>query len=97
MVDLPFGPRWNKSLLRITITLNIAGTMADCSERREQVLARSPCAEARQCGCGHVHLTIGPLTLRLDSASFRALCLTLMDALEEMQRREGEAVPSARA
>ena len=71
--------------------------MADCSERREQVLARSPCAEARECGCGHVHLTIGPLTLRLDGAYFRALCLTLMDALEEMQRREGEAVPRARA
>jgi hypothetical protein len=71
--------------------------MPDCNERRDQVLARSPCAEARQCGCGHVHLTVGPLTVRLDAAYFRALCLTLMDALEEMQRREREGLPAARA
>jgi hypothetical protein len=61
------------------------------------LLAQSPCAEAKQCGCGHVHLTVGPLTLRLDGVYFRALCLTLMDALEELQRRDSEGAPAARA
>ena len=57
-----------------------------CPEGHERVLARSPCAEAIRCRCGHVRLTVGPVTLRLDEVSFRALCLTLLDAIEELQK-----------
>jgi len=63
--------------------------MNPCSESdHASLLARSPCAEAIRCRCGNVRLSIGPVTLRLDEVSFRALCLTLLDAIEELQRLE---------
>jgi hypothetical protein len=57
------------------------------------VLARSPCAEVTRCSCGHIHLMVGPVTLRLDEEVLRALGLTVTEALQRLEapRSESEA------
>lgn len=37
------------------------------------LLADVPPVRVEKCGCGHVHLTLGPVTLRLEPAVFEAL------------------------
>ncbi|MBU8894203.1 hypothetical protein DRW03_12275 [Corallococcus sp. H22C18031201] len=48
------------------------------------VLARGPCAEVTRCACGHIHLAVGPVTLRLDEDILRALGLTLAEAVRRL-------------
>ncbi|WP_223632278.1 hypothetical protein [Corallococcus sp. EGB] len=56
------------------------------------VLARGPCAEVTRCSCGHIHLAVGPVTLRLEEDVLRALGHTLMEAIHQLQAsHEAEA------
>ena len=36
------------------------------------------------CGCGHVHVSIGPFTVRLAQAQYRTLCETLQRASRQL-------------
>lgn len=63
------------------------------------ILARSPSAEVARCSCGHIHLSLGPMTLRMDEDTLHALWHTLGDALTKMTAapeplREMSASPS---
>ncbi|MBZ4419569.1 hypothetical protein [Myxococcus sp. RHSTA-1-4] len=63
------------------------------------VLARGPCAEVTRCTCGHFHLAMGPVTLRLEEDVLRAIGMTLLEALQQLGPRARatgeEAEPSA--
>lgn len=49
------------------------------------VLAQSPCAEVTRCSCGHIHLAVGPVTLRLEEDVLRALGHTLLEAIQQLE------------
>ncbi|RKI62191.1 hypothetical protein D7X55_22345 [Corallococcus sp. AB049A] len=49
------------------------------------VLARGPCAEVTRCSCGHIHLAVGPVTLRLEEDVLRALGHTLVEAIHQLE------------
>lgn len=44
---------------------------APCSRT---VLARGPIGSVERCTCGSIHLCVGPLSLRLETAAFLSLC-----------------------
>lgn len=48
------------------------------------VLARGPCAEVTRCTCGHLHLAMGPVTLRLEEDVLRAIGVTLVEAIQRL-------------
>ena len=56
---------------------------------RSTVLASGPCAEVARCSCGHVHLNLGPLTIRLEDSVLRAVTITLGEAVARIED-EGE-------
>ncbi|WP_147444756.1 hypothetical protein [Corallococcus sp. CA053C] len=49
------------------------------------MLAQSPCAEVTRCSCGHIHLAVGPVTLRLEEDVLRALGHTLLEAIQHLE------------
>ncbi|MCY1036990.1 hypothetical protein OV207_36475 [Corallococcus sp. BB11-1] len=61
------------------------------------VLAQGPCAEVTRCSCGHIHLAVGPVTLRLEEDVLRALGHTVLEAIQRLEEgshpahREAEA------
>ena len=61
------------------------------------VLARGPCAEVTRCTCGHLHLAMGPVTLRLEEEVLRAIGLTLLEAMQQLEPREDSNEESAPA
>ncbi|WP_375745146.1 hypothetical protein NR800_10390 [Corallococcus interemptor] len=64
------------------------------------VLARGPCAEVTRCSCGHIHLAVGPVTLRLEEDVLRALGHTLVEAIHQLElppTHEAEAREPAEA
>ncbi|WP_426754152.1 hypothetical protein [Myxococcus sp. Y35] len=48
------------------------------------VLARGPCAEVTRCSCGHIHLAMGPVTIRVEEEVLRAIGMTLAEALHQL-------------
>lgn len=48
------------------------------------VLARGPCAEVTRCTCGHIHLAMGPVTIRVEEEVLRAIGLTLTEAVQNL-------------
>ncbi len=48
------------------------------------LLARSPSAEVARCTCGHIHLSLGPVTIRMDEGTLHAAWHTLGDALKAL-------------
>ena len=48
-----------------------------CARR---VLASGDCTLVEQCSCGHVHLTIGAITMRLDPSVLPSLAETMQTA-----------------
>ncbi|MCK8497186.1 MULTISPECIES: hypothetical protein [Myxococcus] len=69
----------------------------------KKVLARGPCAEVTRCTCGHIHLAMGPVTIRVEEEVLRAIGMTLAEAvhnLDEPERShadEAESAPSMQA
>jgi hypothetical protein len=59
------------------------------------VLARGPCAEVTRCSCGHIHLAMGPVTLRVEEDVLRAIGLTVAEALQQLGEQEGSPVETA--
>ena len=60
------------------------------------ILAHSPSAEVARCSCGHVHLSLGPVTIRMDEGTLHATWHTLGDALRALSSAP-EDVPEAAA
>ena len=67
----------------------------DGRECHRRLLARSGPAEVAACTCGHLHLSVGPVTLRLDEGVLHALWGTLGEALAKLA--EPACVPSSAA
>ncbi|NMO17452.1 hypothetical protein HPC49_29350 [Pyxidicoccus fallax] len=62
------------------------------------VLARGPCAEVTRCTCGHIHLALGPVTIRVEEEVLRAIGMTLLEAIQQLGPRahasEDEVAPA---
>ena len=56
------------------------------------LLARGPSAEVTRCSCGHIHLSVGPVTLRMDEDTLHAAWHTMGDALRALAEEAREAV-----
>lgn len=54
--------------------------MSDGQPCRPQILAAHGGIRVELCGCGQVHVSIGPFTVRLPQAQYRSLCETLLRA-----------------
>ena len=52
----------------------------DTRKAAPAVLAQGPCAQVNRCTDGHLHVSVGPVTVRMEPGVFRALVLTLEDA-----------------
>ncbi|QRN95034.1 hypothetical protein JRI60_39015 [Archangium violaceum] len=48
------------------------------------LLAHSPSAEVARCTCGHIHLSLGPMTIRMDEDTLHAVWHTMGDALRAL-------------
>jgi hypothetical protein len=55
------------------------------------VLARGPSAEVARCSCGHLHLSLGPVTIRLDEDTLHAAWHTVGDALRALREESAGA------
>ncbi|MGQ0507372.1 MAG: hypothetical protein ACT4TC_18860 [Myxococcaceae bacterium] len=49
---------------------------------RRVVISSNDCAEVSRCDCGHLHVSVGPLTLRLEDSVMDSLLSALMRARE---------------
>lgn len=49
-----------------------------------QTLAQGPLCKVDVCQCGTLHVTVGMITLRFKPGAFRALCATLLEAVERL-------------
>jgi hypothetical protein len=56
-----------------------------CSEPRERV-AHGPGCTVERCGCGTLHITIGPVTMRIERSMFVGVLPTLVSAGERLAR-----------
>ena len=52
----------------------------DCASRRG-LLSEGPFCKVEQCGCGTIHLSLGPFTLRLHPDVVESIWRTLGEAL----------------
>lgn len=59
-----------------------------CTRR---TLATSEGCKVEECDCGTLHLTLGPVTLRLEREAVKDLHGTLASALERLDAREHRA------
>ncbi|WP_342375648.1 hypothetical protein NVS55_30760 [Myxococcus stipitatus] len=61
----------------------------------KKVLARGPCAEVTRCTCGHIHLAMGPVTIRVEEEVLRAIGMTLAEAVQHLDGVEPSAPEEA--
>lgn len=57
-----------------------------------RTLAQSQSSRVDLCSCGHVHLSIGPVTLRLEPVVLQSISTVLDQAVEQL-RGEHDADP----
>lgn len=58
-----------------------------------ECLADGPLCRIDRCGCGMLHVTLGPLTVRLEPAACRAVHATLAEALDRLDEQARPAMP----
>ena len=54
------------------------------------LLARGPSAEVTRCTCGHLHLSVGPVTIRMDEDTLHAAWHTVGEALRALSHAAHE-------
>ncbi len=60
---------------------------------RHRALARGRGIAVSSCSCGHVHLTLGDLTLRVKPAQLEEIAATLGRAVDSLGHEVGAAPP----
>ena len=68
--------------LKLKITFNQMMTMKPCTRR---TVATGEYAMVEQCTCGAVHMTIGPVTLRLAASAIGPIAATLSEAADGLK------------
>lgn len=68
--------------LKLKITFNQTMTMKSCTRR---TVATGEYAMVEQCTCGAVHMTIGPVTLRLAASAIGPIAATLNEAADGLK------------
>lgn len=56
------------------------------------MLAERSLVRVDLCGCGQVHVSIGPITVRLGRAQYQTLCATLVAAMQQLPADDGIAL-----
>lgn len=69
--------------------------MTETNPCRRELLARSETASVERCACGTVHLTIGPLTLRLPPSAVESLASTLIESVRALRAVESDPTSEA--
>lgn len=62
--------------------------MSETSRCQPQTLAQDGTMRVDLCGCGQVHVSLGPFTVRLDRAHYLRLCDTLLTAVRKLPQDE---------
>ncbi len=55
------------------------------------VISSGECAEVARCECGHLHVSLGPLTVRLEEHVLRSLFETLKQTVAVLDRTRERA------
>lgn len=58
---------------------------------QQTLLSRGASAQLTRCSCGHLHLSLGPVTLRLEEAALRDAFGTLAEAVAALDAGAGAA------
>jgi len=66
--------------------------MSERSGCRPTILAERSLVRVDLCGCGQVHVSIGPITVRLGRAQYRTLCATLFTAMQRLPADDAVAL-----
>lgn len=61
-----------------------------------ELLAQSPCAKVTRCEGGHLHLTVGPVSVCMEPDVFRAVVLTMREAAARIETTPAPALPQVR-
>jgi len=64
---------------------------SDTSRCRRHMLAKNGPFLVESCGCGMVHLTFGFMTVRIAPGAVDALCATLLEAVQNLERPRAHA------
>ncbi len=67
-----------------------------CAPQRS-LLADGPLCRVEGCACGTVHVSFGPITLRLRPEAVESIWTTLGDAIGALRRRERRACDAVAA
>ncbi len=51
---------------------------------QRMLLAQTPGAEVTRCSCGHIHVSLGPVTIRMDAETLHAAWHTMGEALRSL-------------
>jgi hypothetical protein len=68
--------------------------MREDSACEQTVLARSSLGRVARCSCGHIHVGVGPVTLRLERPALRALAELIAEAEAALSAHEEERAPA---
>ena len=68
--------------------------MSDTTCRQTQ-LAQGSCSQLSRCSCGHLHLALGPVTVRLEEPALLELFALLRQGVEALGHAPDEASPDA--
>lgn len=63
-------------------------TVSETLRCQPQTLAQDGAMRVDVCGCGQIHVTMGPFTVRLDRAHYLRLCDTLLAAVRQLPQDE---------
>ncbi len=61
-----------------------------------ELLAQSPCAKVTRCDGGHLHLTVGPVSVCMEPDVFRAVMMTMREAAARIEAVATPAQPQVR-
>ncbi len=63
-------------------------------ECQRQCLIEGALAKVEQCSCGMIHVTAGPLTVRLDPQAFESIASTFAAGADRLRKRASSMLPS---
>lgn len=58
--------------------------MSQESQCQQELLSQDRCYQVTRCSCGAVHVTIGPITMRLEPEAYHSLLAVLLAARQHL-------------
>jgi hypothetical protein len=67
--------------------------MKQTNSCRRQVIVEDGVAKIEHCVCGMIHVSVGPITVRLDPNTFEAVSTSFATAMEKLKPRPAKSRP----